>query len=400
MSLQNFIRGSTSLSGLNWDKIWILGPILLWFIVFISWKELIRFSYTRCLLVFLVYVVLHSFFVSIVGNVDLSIVGVAGWILWAGLFLTLSLGRTEKLVSAILSTMIFVAFINAVAHLIEALAGIQIRSAGSTIPFTDIYRYEGIGVNNGISSTQMLIGALISYYYLQQKYMFFKCTRLFIYLSFAVIFSGLMLSTIRGSIVLFFFSIFVLFVFKKRRTRNDYYFIFLNFLLTIVISTLFYGNETTEYMLFILKAFSPEDPGNIERLSLLSQYGGLLPRVIADTPVSIEGSVFGIGAGVFSYGAYYTPHGPLSFENSALRLRIELGIMGLILFSVFVYKVIRFALRSKGLSPTNVVYLTLLAVIILRSLQNDILQTWLGSLYFWGILGLLVHSVRLNFARR
>jgi len=394
MTFQHFFRNVLGFSNPPWDRLWLFFPVILWIVTLRSWRRLSEAVVNRWLFLFLAYIGLHTIFIANSENVIAGIVGAAGWVMWVSLFFWLSLGRTQGTYDAISYSMIYAALLNSIPLFYEHLTAIQIQPAGSTIPLTNIYRYEGLGINNGISSTQLMVGGLVCSYYLTQNSLRSTRIKLLLYLGLGLIFSALLLSTIRGSIILFWLGIAILLIFSRTPVRQKMSVLCFVAAVSFLTITVFFAGVEREYLIFLGNSLTLDDPGNIERLGVVAELSAIVAEHSGTGLASFGQTLFGSGAGVFSYGAEYALHKPISLESSFVRIKVELGILGLIFFLTLIFMVIRNILRASLAKDHKALFsLIILAVISLRAMQNDILQTWIGGFYFWGLLGLAVGSV-------
>lgn len=354
----------------------------------------------------LVYVLLHVVFISATEDIASGLRGGLGWAMWICLCFYFVKGDSFSPKHMLLGTFIFIGAINAVSLLIEHSFGIQIQPATSTLPFTlfpdYIYRYEGIGINNGVSSMQLMIGAIACVYYLNHDPRKNNTVKSIAYSAYGLMLMGLWLSTIRGAILSFAIGFLLLMLLSKDGLREKVLVLIFTLVVSALTIEIFFANHFLNYLGFILQAISPNDPGNLHRLEVWSHYlNSPLPTVdaVAEKVKHIDNgffgwfSFFGQGSGSLSYVA---PHSGLTqaIESSYIRLWLELGFIGTFIFLVMVAVLLQKLATSTSVHRYDrVFFLVLFIMINLRAVHNDVLQTWLGSFYYWSIIALCVGLV-------
>ena len=355
---------------------------------------------------FLVYVLLHAVFIAATEDVVSGLRGGLGWAIWICLCFYFVKGDPSSSKHILLGTFIFTGAINAVSLLIEHSFGIQIQPTTSTLPFTlfpdYIYRSEGIGINNGVSSTQLMIGAIVCVYYLNHDSLKNNTVKLVAYSAYGLILMGLWLSTIRGAILSFAIGFLLLMLLSKDNLREKVSILIFTLVITVLTIEIFFANHFLNYLGFILQAMTPNDPGNLHRLEVwndLLNESSLTVDPLGEKIILLKNdsfgwfSLFGRGAGSLSY---VTPHigSTQAIESSYLRLWLELGFIGAFVFLVMIVALLKkLATRTSVYRCDRVFFLVLFLMINFRAAHNDVLQTWLGGFYYWSIIALCVGLV-------
>ncbi|MDP3802989.1 MAG: O-antigen ligase family protein [Brevundimonas sp.] len=367
--------------------VWVVAPML-----FLG-VALVRLAATRRLtsvtelaaLALLLVCSVHAVFISASHGLNSGAFAFLTWATWIGVFLYLSRDMSKDWPKLVMSLLILGGILNAVPIIYESITGTALFK---TATIADVTRRYGINQSISLVGLQLALGIIATCYYVMKDY-----KKILPILILVIQITGLILSASRGPLIYMSISLVAIATFLPKSPNRRVLVIFTVGL--FVLSTVLYlltarvSLAGDDQLGFVLSALTISDAGNSERLAYFA-YAFDMWTASAWTLIA------GYGSGLLSLLAVRSGGVELGAESSAIKVLLELGVLGALPFYIVVATTFRRGIQLwRSRVDDRLPYIMgAFIVIVLQLTFHETLKAWVGAMYFWMLAAAILHVGR------
>lgn len=305
--------------------------------------------------------------------------GVLSYGLWLGVFLWMQQQPRAYLFKLIICLFVFSAMLHAFVTFYELLSGqalMKLVTIGESVK-----RRYGISFSLAVLGLQFGCGALAALAALRMCRT--TTQRVIVLICFYVIVMALYVTAIRAP--LFYLVLATIGVTAVRYVSNLKNITNVIIVATLIgVSVLLVDRIGQADIQFVVSALDSSDRGNVQRVQ----------RYVASSDILFENwwvPIFGYGPAMLTQIPVAMGLKDFGAESSAFKALLELGIVGLIPIAIYTSLLLWRMRGRRGLLIVtgHIEVFAMMSFIVLECLTSEVFKTWIGSLYFVLVLGLI-----------
>ncbi len=336
-------------------------------------------------ILFLFILIIHSIFQLYFHGIYGALYSFVAYGLWMGLFAWCLLSNWRIVLMLAATIFIFSALLHSSIVTYEYFSGnylLKISNIGI------INRYYGISTSLSIMGLQISVGILALLHLLVSTKTNYLRPVIITLITFMLV--SLLISSSRGPLIYLIISllpVLILYIVYRKQRARIIKLTAMSIVIGAVCASMYYYNASNAD--FILQALTTSDESNQVRLSIYSKSVGLF---FSNGWVP----VVGYGSGSMTLIAEHFSGGELTLESSFIKAILELGIIGMLPFLLSLLTLLYLLIRkwSSQLVQDNIIYFSILFLILMQCATHETFKTWIGSLYLTLSFGVCVSILR------